>query len=92
VVVKSDILEIVRRNPGATGFMIHDSLRAKSRAARLFGRRSVLVWILGPSVGIMYVMLAALERDGALTSVWGAPRRGKHRPRQYYLSGTAAAR
>jgi DNA-binding PadR family transcriptional regulator len=83
---RQEILEILRRRPGATGVDIHRSLTAKSRAGRWFGKDSVLAVIFGPSIGGMHVALMRLETEGVVRSEWGEMCASGHRRRRYYLS------
>jgi hypothetical protein len=83
-------LEYIRAHPGASRREIADELMRRSRAARWFGAESILTVLFGPSPRTADAILAALERQGRITSGRGLATRecGGHRPRHYYVKGT----
>lgn len=85
---RKTILDIVVNRPGSTGLQIHQALVRRSRAGRTFGEDSWLSVLFGPSIGGMYVHLAAMEDSGELISEWGERRSSGHRPRHYFATTT----
>lgn len=81
---RQEILEIIERNPGATGATIFMELAARSWATRWFGQDSFWAFVLSPSVGGIYVHLAGLEHDKKICSEWGWKMGDRPRRRHYY--------
>jgi hypothetical protein len=84
---RTEIIEIVRANPGATGYDIHCALTARSKCAEWFGPDAFITQLFGANLGKMYVVLHQLESDRVLRSEWGrpTPERGGRRPRHYWV-------
>lgn len=77
------VLSLIVATPDSSGYRLHNELMAtwmgNSKIREVFG------WLIGPSVGRLYVSLAKLERFDLVTSKWGeaTQARGGHRPRLY---------
>jgi hypothetical protein len=82
---ETDILDIIKANPGATSSFIHYELVRRTRAAKWFGNDSFLAILFGPSLGWMYVKLHSLEMRSKITSeLESHPIGCEHRPRRYW--------
>jgi DNA repair exonuclease SbcCD ATPase subunit len=83
------LLEIIQANPGLTAVEIHRALAKRSWAAQRFGKWATM---FGPTYGAMYVALAQLARDGAVSLNRGEAtaerRRGRRRPLRFYAQRT----
>src|SRR5258707_15633109 len=84
-------MDFIRAHPGASSDEVWTELQRRSRAARWFGAGSIWTQMFGPSPGAARSILAALERQGRITSGRGLAtrERGGHRPRHYFVKGTA---
>jgi hypothetical protein len=80
IVTRTKILNIIAAYPRVSGHDIYAELVRRSWAGRWFGENSFLAKLLGPSVGGMYIILAKMEKDGVLTSEWGAATAETARP------------
>jgi hypothetical protein len=82
------LLEIIQANPGLTAVEIHRALAKRSWAAQRFGKWAAM---FGPTYGAMYVALAQLARDGAVSVNCGEATAQRHkggRPLRFYAQRT----
>jgi DNA-binding transcriptional regulator PaaX len=64
------IFEIIKQNPGITGAGIYSKLNEQSRAAKWFGKDSLLTALFGISFGSIHVHLMRLENAGKIRGSW----------------------
>lgn len=77
------LLRLITVRPSSSGYQLHEALMADYVGDSKI--RKAVGWLIGPSIGRLYVSLAKLERFDLVTSEWGEAtrERGGYRPRLY---------
>lgn len=85
------VLRLITMAPRSSGYQLHEAMMADYVGDSKI--RKALGWLIGPSVGQLYVSLAKLERFDLVASEWGiaTKERGGHRPRLYTSRTLSAA-
>ena len=89
--IDQDILDIITKSPGISGYWIGEALRerhpAPRWATRIFAHGSIWLEFFYPSSGTLYAALIRLEERHLIVSQWGdaTAERGWKRPRLYFV-------